>query len=360
MNSCFRVAFTVTVMSLLVGTAPAQFLQTNLVSDGSVPANRTDSDFINAWGLARSATGPWWVNAADADTSYVWDGAGDPFPAANPLEVSVPGGPTGIVFHDGSGFVVHEGELSGPSRFMFATESGTIQGWNPSVNLTQAVVAVDNSGSGASYKGLAIFGNGPQERIYAANFAGGVVEAYDTDFHLVGVFTDGTLPENYAPFGIRSFGGKIVVTFALRDEEGEDVSCPGCGFVDVFNRNGVFERRLVSEGVLNAPWGLVQAPDHFGGLAGKLLIGNFGDGRINAFDFEGISSGPLLDLNGDPIEIDGLWGLDFGNGAVAGSRHTLYFTAGPNDETGGLFGKIEAQDMGGPAAVPEPVATGSR
>src|SRR5207247_10089243 len=235
----------------------------------------------------------------------------------------------------------------------FASEDGTISGWNPAVppppTSTHAQVAVDNSASGAVYKGLAIAVTSVGDRLYATNFHAGTVDVFDASFHAVpGGFTDPDLPAGYAPFGIRALGGVIYVTYALQDaDKHDDVAGVGHGFVNAFDTDGHLLRRVASRGRLNSPWGLALAPADFGQFSGNLLVGNFGDGHINAFDLARFAGngelqprGQLHAADGPPIAIDGLWALAFGNGASAGPTNALFFTAGPFDEADGLFGKL--------------------
>src|SRR6266568_4193442 len=338
-------------------TAPGLYQQTNLVSD--LPGAKVqDSNLVNPWGLSHSSTSPWWISDNGTGVSTLYDGNGTPVnplsPGASPLVVTIPppaGGtssaPTGNVFNGTSGFVVTEGLLSGPSRFIFATEDGTISGWSPAVDTTHAILAVDRStvGAGAVYKGLAIAGNS----IYATNFRFGTVEMFDSSFNLVGSFTDSKLANTcplpnqcYAPFGIQNINGNLYVTFALQNaEKHDDVSGPAHGFVDVFDTSGNLIQRLILHGRLNSPWGLALAPADFGRFSNNLLVGNFGDGRINAYDLNtGEFFGQLRDQTNTPITIDDLWGLGFGNDMNAGKHNELFFTAGINDEADGLFGKI--------------------
>jgi uncharacterized protein (TIGR03118 family) len=215
------------------------------------------------------------------------------------------------------------------------------------VNATNAVVKVDNSASGAVYKGLAIgMTKSGATRIYATNFASGQVDIYDGKFHRVNLnaaFTDSRLPNNYAPFGIQNVGGNIVVTFAKRlPGEKDELHGAGLGYVDVFDLNGNLLLRLQHNAILNAPWGIAGAPTDFGAFSHRLLIGNFGDGTIHAYNaVSGKLEGTLEDANGAPIFIDGLWALSFGGGNTgSGLANELYYTAGPNDEADGLFGKL--------------------
>src|SRR5881296_4694151 len=333
--------------SLSLRTAPSLFYeQHNLVSDGAVPADLVDAALVNAWGLVASATSPWWIADNGADLSTLYNGTTG---AKQALTVSIPGAPTGVVFNGGTGFAVSNGTATAPARFIFATEEGTILGWSPAVALTQAVVAVDNSAGGAVYKGLAIASTAAGDRLYAANFHAGTVDVFDAAFHpVLGGFTDADLPPGYAPFGIRNLGGTIYVTYALQDaDKHDDVAGEGHGFVNAFDTDGHLLRRVASRGRLNSPWGLALAPADFAAVSGDLLVGNFGDGHINAFDpghFRGDGElrqqGLLHAADGRPIAIDGLWALAFGNGAAAGPTNALFFTAGPFGEQHGLFGKL--------------------
>lgn len=322
--------------------ASAQFYeQHNLVSDGSVPAALVDPDLENAWGLAAGPTTPWWVadNGTDLATLYNVN-TGDKLA----LKVQVPGAPTGTVFNATGGFAI-----SGTAaRFIFSGEDGTIRAWVNALGST-SVVMVDNSALGAIYKGLAIASTPDGPRLYATNFHEGAVDVFDGDWSPVpGGFVDPSVPAGYAPFGIQAVNDTIYVTYALQDEDKEDeVAGPGLGFVDAYDTQGNFVRRVASGGVLNAPWGIALAPAGFGKFSGDLLIGNFGDGKIHAFSPEKLEGtgefqlhGPLHGVNGAPLVIDGLWALEFGNGAAAGPTTTLFFTAGPEDESGGLFGSL--------------------
>ena len=315
--------------------------QHNLVSDGAVPADHSnDADLKNAWGLAASATSPWWVVDNGTNKSTIYNSAG----VKQGLVVSVPGAPTGIVSYSGTGFIV----TTGPARFIFSGEDGSISAWQP--GLTSAVLKKPNAG--ASYKGLAIAG----ERIYATNFAIGTVDVFNNTFtKLTGTgFADPTIPGDYAPFGIQNVGGTIIVTYALRGPDGDDVAGGGHGYVNAFDPDGHLLYRVASKGSLNSPWGIAMAPANWGKFSGALLIGNFGDGRIHAYvppdmgsgEFE--DHGPLHSASGPPIHIDGLWALQFGMGnANSGPRTTLFFTAGPFEEENGLFGTIVATDTPG-------------
>ncbi len=323
------------------------YAQTNLVSDEAGKAAFTDAHLVNAWGLVSSATSPWWVSNNGTLTSRLYDGNG----VARALVVTIPGPPTGVVFNGGAGFVVRSGTASGAARFIFATEDGKIAGWNPNVpaaGSTQATVGSDQSKRGAVYKGLAIATTAAGDFLYATDFHNGAVDVFDSSFALVGSFTDDRLPHGYAPFGIQAIGPVLYVTFAKQDKAAhDDVPGKGHGFVDAFDTSGALLQRVASRGRLNSPWGIAIAPATFGAFAGDLLIGNFGDGTINAFDPLAVhrngqlqSKGRLLTAACTPLTIDGLWALQFGNGSGSGSKDTLYFTAGPDGESHGLFGNL--------------------
>ena len=330
--------------------APIGFSQTNLTSDLGGVAMNQDTNLVNPWGIAFGPNTPIWISDNHTGFGTVYNGAGQPFPTSNPIQVTIapplgglpPAAPTGVVFNDTAGF--------GGSHFIFATEDGTISAWASGSN---AALAVDNSGSGAVYKGLARVGN----TLYAANFNSGNVDVFNSSFAPISVpggFSDPTLPSGFAPFDIQNIGGLLYVTYTKQDAaKHDDVSGPGNGFVDVFDSNGVLQKRLISNGSLNSPWGLALAPAGFGPFGNDLLVGNFGDGTINAFDLSnGTFLGEVRDASGNAIVNQGLWGLAFGNGADGTSTNALYFTAGiPGSgmvEDHGLFGDIQA--------VPEPAS----
>jgi uncharacterized protein (TIGR03118 family) len=334
----------------------------SLVSDGFVAADHVDPNLVNAWGIAFNATGPVWISDNGANVSTLYDGQGKAIthPVNNvpvPLVVQIPGAggngaagpPTGIVFNGSTAFEVTKGN---PSRFIFATEDGVISGWSPTVDLTHAVAMVDNSPGGAVYKGLALSAGGSGQLLYATDFHNARVDVFDSKFAPVtsdGGFTDVNLPAGFAPFGIQAIAGDIYVTYAKQDDaRHDDVKGAGLGFVDVFDGNGHLIHRLVSRGKLNAPWGLAQAPAGFGRFGGRLLVGNFGDGTINAYDLaSGQFVGRLRDAAHAAIRIDGLWGIAFGNGFLGQSIDALYFTAGPDGEAHGQYGRIDAVRAGG-------------
>jgi uncharacterized protein (TIGR03118 family) len=337
-----RMAICAAAWLLAAQPARAQFYeQHNLVSDVPGEADVTDPLLVNAWGLAAGPT-PWWVANAETEVATIYNvSTGTAVPL--PLIVSVPGGPTGIVFNSSAGFLLDDGQ---PARFMFATEGGGIWAWNFSQG-TQAVLKAGTDG--AIYKGLAIATTDSGTFIYATNFHAGTVEVYNSSFASVpGGFEDPTIPPGYAPSGIANLNGTIYVTYAVQDEEGEDdVPGVGHGFVNAFDTSGNLLQRVVSGNELNSPWGLALAPAGFGKFSGDLLVGNFGDGQIHAYDpgrsrmhGEYIKAGQLHSADGAPLKIDGLWGLAFGNDGAAGPKTTLFFTAGPEDEAHGLFGSL--------------------
>ena len=348
-----------------LGAAPASahttaYRQINLVSDQPGKAPLTDPDLVNAWGLAASPGtdakpgSPLWVADNGSDKATLYTGATATSVTKAGLVVSVTGAaPTGQVFNAAqSGFVVSDKQgHSGSSMFIFDTENGTIDGWNPAVGATSSnpstvtEVARDN-GANAVYKGLATAqASDGKTYLYATNFRSGRVEAYDSTFTPVqlpgGLFVDPRLPAGYGPFGIAEINGKLDVTFAKQDATlHDDVAGPGHGFVDVFTNDGTFVRRLASRGALDSPWGLALAPAGFGRFSGDLLVGNFGNGHINVYSpSTGAHLGQLRQQNGRPIVIDGLWGLSFGNGNAA-QTDQLLFSAGPDSESHGLLGKI--------------------
>jgi len=267
--------------------------------------------------------------------------------------VQVPSDPTGAVYNGGSGFVVKDGKDSGPSLFLFDTEDGAILGWNPNVPppapSTNAFVVVNRAKQHAVFKGLAIASTSGGDRLYATDFHNARVDVFDASFHQIhmpGAFTDPGIPAGYAPFGIQAIGGDIFVTYGKQDAEGHDeVDGPGLGFVDMYDTSGMLLGRVATHGSLNGPWGLAMAPSDFGRFSGDLLVGNFGNGLINAFRQSGgtwTHVGMVRHSGGMPVRIPGLWGLAFANGGPTGATNQLFFSAGPGDESHGLFGLIQA------------------
>jgi len=342
-------------IALPLAASAAGYQGRALVSNLPGIADHTDPNALNSWGLVVAPDGRLIVaqNHANLASFYHADGRPEPF------TISADEAPTGMLLNRSSkDFAIGSGRHRGPSVLLFSTEAGTILGWNPAVNRVSTVVAADNSANDAVYKGLTIGRVGHHAFLYATDFHNGKVDVYDSGFHLVGSFTDPSVDPGFAPFNIENIGGKLFVTFALQkgpDNE-DDQSGPGNGFIDVFDLNGHMLSRFASHGPLNSPWGLGIAPRSFGQFANALLVGNFGDGLINAFDPKtGAFLGQIADANDAPIQIDGLWALRFGRNAShqAGDRDgddddddmsakisTLYFTSGPADEENGLIGLI--------------------
>ncbi|HVZ64393.1 MAG TPA: TIGR03118 family protein [Lacunisphaera sp.] len=338
-----------------VPRALAQHLyqQTNLVSDVPGLAVSTDSNLVNAWGLSRSATSPWWVADNGTGLSTLYNGAG----AKQTLKVTIPpasgsteaGTPTGTVFNGSADFQVGPGQ---PARFLFASEEGTISGWNPAASPTTAITKFESS-TGAVYKGLALAQLRGANLLYAADFHGGKIDVFDRDFQPVNLgadaFRDAHLPPGYAPFNVQTVGDSLFVTYAKQDADKlDEVAGAGRGFVTAYGPDGALRLRLQWGPWFNAPWGVALAPSQFGRFGGMILVGQFGSGRIAAFDpARGRFRGYLQGADHRRLQIDGLWALAFGNDANAGPATTLYFTAGINDEAHGLFGTITlAPDRG--------------
>ncbi len=343
-------------------TTTPTFTQTNLVSDIPGMAKVTDANLVNPWGMSLGLNSGLWVAANGAGIAESFDGTGQALPSGSPLAVTIPapgGGksaPTGVATNATSGFVIAAGGSPAPSAELFATEDGTIAGWNSSVDPQHAVVMVNNSPTNAVYKGLAIGFNESGAFLFATNFRAGTVDVFDSNFqpvHQPGMFTDPNLPAGYAPFGIAAINGNLYVTYALQDaQKKDDVRGAGHGFIDVFDTNGKFLRRFASQGALNSPWGMAWAPfEGFGGFENGLFVGNFGDGTINVFDFDsGELLGTVNDAHGTAIRIRGLWSLGFGLGVAKASSSTLFFTAGIDNEQHGLFGNLTIN----PSSLPAP------
>ena len=342
---------------LLVGLAltqarasPGGYAVRRLVADEPSHAAHRDGGLVNAWGIAASATGPWWTSNEAESTSTLYSGDG----RKQLLTVKVEGGPTGVVFYGGERFPVKARGVSDPARFIYACEDGMLRAWTPTVPTgwsTEAEVVVDEAAEAAVFRGVALAGG----RVYATDFHNGQVDVYDGAWHRIrrsGAFVDPRIPAWYAPFGIQAIGGRLFVTFVYRAPvNGNDA--PTGGYVDEFDLDGRLLARVAHMGVLNAPWGLALAPRGFGRFGGDLLVGNFGDGRINAYRLTGGGwrhAGVLTDGHGKPIVLNGLWGIAFGNGGLAGPRNTLFFASGPHDWRGetelgvhGLLGSISAR-----------------
>jgi len=352
------------------------YLVTPLVSNLASTAPNHDVNLVNPWGLSRSSKSPWWVSDNGTGLSTLYDGTG----VAQSLVVTVPAGdssapsgtPTGAIFNgDANAFQVAPGKAA---AFLFATEDGTISGWNPGVNPVP-VIMVNKHGS-ASYKGLtaavATLNGKTQTLLYAADFKGGSVAVFDASFHRVNLprvddrddhrdgenrdyrdrddrdrgdrpFEDPRIPHGYAPFNVQNVGGNIFVAFARKGEGIDEQDGAGLGYVDAFSPTGELLFRLQHGYWFNAPWGITATPTDFGAYSHDILVGNFGSGKIAAFDpITGKFKGFLVNASNQPVVINGLWALAFGNDAAAGPATTLYFTAGIDDEQNGLFGSITA------------------
>jgi uncharacterized protein (TIGR03118 family) len=323
-----------------------QFSLAALVADQGV-ATTIDPLLVNPWGIAFGPTGLLWVANNGSGTSTVYNGNGTKvaltvrIPAANGGQ----GVPTGVVLNTTADFVIvglgPQPLINiGAASFIFAGEDGTISAWNPSTPGGNAVIVADRSATGAVYKGIAMAQNGNANFIYATNFHANSVDVYDKAFTLVNSFSDANIPAGFAPFGIANIGGKLYVSYAKQKapDNHDDEAGVGNGFVDIFNPDGSLSKRLISNGTLNSPWAIALAPTGFSRFAGDILVGNFGDGMIGAYD---PTTGALIDDlrggDGNPIKIDGLWGLAFG--PFPGST-VLYFASGPQEEQHGLVGTL--------------------
>ena len=320
----------------------------NLVTDDQAanPAQITDPGLVNAWGISYSPTSPFWVSSNGGGTSVVYRvNPATQVTAKAPLTVAIPGAGniTGQVFN-GGGATQFNGD-----NFLFVSEDGSFSGWRGSLGTTAETLAL---GSGI-LKGAAIATVGGNNYVYAADFGHAAIDVFKgnpTSADLTGSFTDPTLPSGYVPFNVQALEGSLFVTYARRDGASTDETAgAGFGFVDQYDLQGDFMARVATGGPLNAPWGLAIAPSSFGALAGALLVGNFGDGHISAYDLATDAFlGQLTGANGQALAIDGLWALSVGNDNGAGSSDALYFTAGPADESHGVFGVMQA--------VPEPAS----
>jgi uncharacterized protein (TIGR03118 family) len=325
------------------------YAERTLVSDGGVAAPHTDANLVNPWGLVFNPEGFSWIANNHSQTSTLYDGNG----VAQSLIVTLPEGsngdadPNGIVFNGGSDFVVTHAGLSGPGIFIFSGEGGVIEAWSPTVAATTAIVAYDDGSGGAVYKGLALASSGGANFLYATDFHNAKVDVFDTHYAHVtthGGFVDPALPAGYAPFGIQNIGGSLVVTYAKQQSGSDDEAHgAGLGVVDLFDTQGNLLRRVVSAGAaLNAPWGIALAPSNFGAFSNALLIGDFGDGTINAYDATtGASLGALKTPGGQTIVLPGLWAIVFGNGLNSQPTNSLFYTAGVDDEDHGVYGVVE-------------------
>lgn len=323
-------------------------VQVNLVSDlTSIPANRVDVNLLNAWGIALTPSGIFWISANHSSLSVVYDKDGNQLrpPVSIPTTGSTTGGaPSGAVFNPTTDFTIPG--TGAPAKFIFSGEDGIISAWNSGSN---AIVVVDRSADGVVYKGLAMGTAKGHNRLYATNFRGRSVDVYDANFKLVSTdkFKDPWIPADFGPFNIRNIDGKLFVTFAKHKppDNMDDLKGAGFGYVDVFSTEGHLIRRFASKGPLNSPWGLAEFESGKRKGDEQILIGNFGDGRINVFDTDGHFKGQLKDEKHNPLSIDGLWAITFISDAetpVSGPQK-LYFTAGPNEENDGLFGYLNLE-----------------
>ena len=341
--------------------------QSNLVSNIAGLASNVDPKLINPWGFSETADGKFRVAANGSGRAILFDAEGEregadiiiPTPASAARNTRST--PNGVVANDTSGFVISDNGKSAPATLLFSTEDGTIAGWNPQVNQAHAVIAADRSGDGAVYKLLALGTNAQGTFIFASDFHNGTIDIFDSSFNSVSfganAFVDPTtgpnaIPSDFAPFGVKNFGGTLFVTYAKQDaDKHDDVAGVGNGFIDEFDTSGNFIRRFATRGLLNSPIGATIAPANFGQFSNDVLIGNFGDSHVNAFDATGTFLGQLTDTQGNPLILNGgfqetdtkgLWGIGFGNGEDGAGTNEMFFASGINDENDGLFGKVTA------------------
>jgi uncharacterized protein (TIGR03118 family) len=336
-------------MSAPLHADPNNYEVHNLVSNGGVPAPHQDANLRNGWGVAFNPTAFVWVADNGSGKSTLYDGNGvqqiPPIVTIPSADPSTHGTPTGITFNASNDFMVTSAGVSGPARFIFVSEDGMVSGWAPNVDFNNAIKGWLNPD--AVYKGVALGGNGGAHlMLYAADFRGRKIDVYDATFHptsVSGGFVDHQVPSDYGPFNIMNIQGNLYVAYAKKDPNSDDeLAGAGFGFVDVFDTDGNLLKRLAKHGTLNAPWGMALAPTGFGRFSNRLIVGNFGDGAISAYDprsgkFEG-----RLKSGGKLLKIDGLWGIAFGNGVLNQPTDTLFFAAGPHDENDGVYGRIDA------------------
>jgi len=326
--------------------AATGFLRVDLVSDDASLPPRQDPDAVNTWGIAAGEQGFWIADEGTGKIS-IFDGKGNPAMGDYTSgQFFLEKGITGIVANRTEGGFEITCSKTEPADFIVASTTGRLWGINDEVNASLGIVVVDRSADGAVYTGVTMTGS----LLLAADFAHGHIDVFDSRFQLLdmpGAFTDPNLPEDYSPFNVAAIGDKVYVAYALVDEEeGEEEAGPGLGIVDVYDGTGAFVMRLATGGSLNAPWGMAMAPANFGSASNMLLVGNFGDGAVTAFDpASGAEMGQLATSAGDVIKVDGLWGIAFGDGIEAGKPDVLYFAAGPDDEEHGLYGRIEKAAM---------------
>lgn len=325
-------------------TTLPSYTQVNLVANlSTLGAAKTDPTLINAWGIAIGPSGVLWVNANNGGVSEVYDKDGNTLlaPVIIPSNTGTTGGtPSGIVYNNTQDFKVPQTQAL--SKFIFVNEDGSLSAWVP--GMTSAIKVADRSDSNAVYKGLALDSIGSVHYLYATNFHTGTIDVFDKNFSYVSSIKlqDATIPAGFAPFNIQNIGGNLFVTYAKQKlpDKHDDQSGAGFGYVDIFKPDGTFLKRFASAGTLNSPWGIAQAPLAFGQGVNAILIGNFGDGRINVFDAAGNYKGQLQS-NGSTLSIDGLWAISFPPDNLATiNAAKLFFTAGPNGESNGLVGSI--------------------
>jgi uncharacterized protein (TIGR03118 family) len=322
------------------GLPTAKLTRTDLVSDQAGAAH-TDANLVNAWGLAFNPAGPAWVAANASGLAQVYDSTGAMLLSVTipaPAGATDPAAPTGQIFN------ATAADFKG-DKFILSTEDGLIVGWQTG---TAAVMRVDSTAANAVYKGIASMSKAGTARLYAADFHNGKIDAFDNNYAPVtttGGFTDPNLPSGFAPFNIVAIGTSLYVSYAKQDAMAhDDVSGAGNGFVDVFDFDGALQKRLISQGALNSPWGMAMAPANFGALSNLLLVGNFGDGGLHAYNpSTGVEAAKATDPNGGAFVIDGLWAIVFGPGTAGEATNQLFFTAGPSAESHGLYGRIDAQ-----------------
>ena len=339
-------------LATTVSADPGNYIVHNLVSNQPNVADHQDGNLQNAWGIVFGPTNPVWVSDNSSGVATVYDGAGNPILAGNPpapLVVTIPGGaPTGITFNpSASDFQITCGNpaTTAAAAFLWATENGNIAAWRGACGSTAVTIPTTMVANGV-YKGIAIAGDGKMDfRLFAADLFNGKIQVFDSNFMpttVPGGFADPNLPPGYAPFNILNLQGNLYVAYAFHVAGDHDETAgAGLGIVDVFDANGFLIKRVAKGGKLNAPWGMAIAPAGFGKFSEMLLVGNFGDGTINAFDMKNNTfAGQLRTGNGHVLTIDGLWGLAFGNNFRSQPANTLFFAAGPNDESDGLYGTI--------------------
>jgi uncharacterized protein (TIGR03118 family) len=328
------------------GGNAGRYVVTKLVADLPGVAAQTDSNLVNGWGIAMLATSPIWVSNNGTGTSTLYNGAGAAVSPPSPVTIpSVSGTDHGVPTGMTSNPSANDFLLAGPgtaARFLWATEDGAIAAWAGGSSATIKFAAQD----GAVYKGVALAGDGTKFRLYATDFHNGKIDVLDNAFmptSVPGGFVDRNIPSGFSPFNIMNLQGNLYVSYA-RQQPGSDDEAHGVGlgFVDVFDADGFLLARVATRGKLNAPWGMAIAPAGFGAFSNHLLVGNFGDGTINAYDLKNFTfAGQLRGSNGQPMVINGLWGIAFGNGFQQLPTDTLFFAAGPDDENHGLFGRID-------------------